>query len=405
MTSFDSEGEPSMQESTPLLDEGSGATNYSDITVSTVSDDKKGIPTEIASNGQSRSGRGRRRPPQSLAVQTQPNRVMTQLAEGENEFSMDYKYILLEDLGTRSSWLILLLPYVAFFICLMLESSTLLSARHTFMVDASHVCSAYPPSPGEAPCHFSFEETDEAGFIHGPALTNGIGFESGIISEIPVIGTYLYGDALFENLSASAVEFVGRGMLEASVVLYQQVLTPSNNKEETWALMFISDKQPVSMACELMSANRWDCTAPRLVNVVFTMPDTAVYAGGDIHMNILYSERKEERNSTSTNATAGLPSVYTSDKGAFGSTLDDVDDAMQIVEQIVASSKYSLEHMSELAMKVDTGIRMLTFSATLVFFFFWLYNMEVTGLFGGFRDNFHYCFPSSKTCKLRFVVQ
>jgi hypothetical protein len=42
----------------------------------------------------------------------------------DQEFTKDYKMIRLEEFGTAASWLILLLPYFAFAICLLLESDT-----------------------------------------------------------------------------------------------------------------------------------------------------------------------------------------------------------------------------------------------------------------------------------------
>ena len=60
---------------------------------------------------------------QGAGSSNKTNAALKELASGENEFTVDYKYILLEDLGTASSWLILLLPYVAFFLALLLESS------------------------------------------------------------------------------------------------------------------------------------------------------------------------------------------------------------------------------------------------------------------------------------------
>jgi len=398
MASFDSElGSPS-QEHTPLLDDRSRASNYSDITASTVGDDRKSaIPSEITADGRRRSGKGKRRTSQSLAIKTQSDRVMKQLAEAENEFSMDYKYILLEELGTRSSWLILLLPYIAFCICLMLEPSFLLNSRHTQMIDASNLCSGYSSIPSETPCHFSFCKGDETRSSMESNITEGVGFESGIISTIPVISTYLYADALYEGLSMEAVSLVAGGQLEASVELYQEIPLSSDNEKPDWTLLSVVKKKTVSMVCELGAGKRWDCRTPRLVNVVFSMPDTAVFAGGNVRLNILYSAKTRNELLDTRNKTAESLHVYTSDKSAFRSVSSMDIDRLHLIEEIVASSGYSVEHMSDLAMNVDTGVRLITFAVTLVFFFYWLYNMGVKSLFGGFRENFHYCFPVSKT--------
>lgn len=66
--------------------------------------------------------------------------VMTELASGgENSETtqMEYKFILLEDLGTASSWLILVLPYVAFFISVLLQYITSENIGLTIGLDSS----------------------------------------------------------------------------------------------------------------------------------------------------------------------------------------------------------------------------------------------------------------------------
>lgn len=399
-TSFDSEGELPSQEHTPLLDDRSRASNYSDITASTVGEDRK-IPSEINTDDRRRLGKGKRRSSQSLTIKAQPDRVMKDLAEGENEFSMDYKYILLEELGTRSSWLILLLPYIAFCICLMLESSFLLNSRLIQLIDASSICSRQTSTPSETPCHFLFPDGDNTRRFMDSNITEGVGFESGIISTIPVIATYLYADAIYEGLSTEAVSFIAHGQLEAYVELYQQLPLSSNAENPDWTLLSVSEKKTVFMACELATGKRWDCRTPRLVNALFSMPDTAVYAGGNVRLNILYSAEAKSELLDTRNTTAKLLHVYTSDKSSFRPVSSMGIDRQHLVEEIVASSGYSIEHMSDLAVNVDTGVRLVTFATTLGFFFYWLYNMGVQSLFGGFRENFHYCFPSSKTCKFQ----
>ncbi|CAJ1959140.1 unnamed protein product [Cylindrotheca closterium] len=400
MTSFDSEGELLSQEHTPLLDDRSRTSNCSDITVSTVGDDRKrDVPSEVTSDGRRRSGKGKRRSSQSLAIQAQPDRIMKDLAEGDNEFSMDYKYILLEEMGTRSSWFILLLPYIAFCICLLLESSFLFHSRFTQMIDASDICSGYPATPPETPCHFLFHKGEETtrSFMENN-ITEGVGFESGIIATIPVIATYLYADALYEGLSTEAVSLVAHGQLEASVELYQEMPLSSDNGKHHWALLSVSEKKSVSMVCERATDNRWDCRTPRLANVVFSMPDTAVFGGGNVRLKILYSAKTEnELLETTGDKTADPLYVYTNDKSAFRSVSKIGIDKLHLIEEIAASSGYSIEHVSDLAVNVDTGVRLITFAVTLAFFLYWLYNMGVKSLFGGIRENFHFCFPSSKT--------
>lgn len=73
-------------------------------------------------------GTGSRRTRESgRSSAVQPKRcILAQLdsKQQDPELTRDYKMTRLEDLGTASSWLILLLPYIAFIVCLLLESDT-----------------------------------------------------------------------------------------------------------------------------------------------------------------------------------------------------------------------------------------------------------------------------------------
>jgi hypothetical protein len=85
----------------------------------------RGGHSKLHSQGRKSSSSSRRQTTTSL--QEPAGVVMTELASGgENSETvhMEYKFILLEDLGTSSSWLILILPYVAFFISVLLEYAT-----------------------------------------------------------------------------------------------------------------------------------------------------------------------------------------------------------------------------------------------------------------------------------------
>jgi hypothetical protein len=326
---------------------------------------------------------------------------------------MDYKYILLEELGTASSWLILLLPYFAFCVCLIMESSTVMKASTTQPILAALPCGdsvtwePLTPAP-TAPCHCSFRREEKQ--KDNPRESNsteslwyeGVAFESGIVNRIPVVSTYLYGDAVFTGLSTKSVTLVAHGRLEASVEVLQQQSTIWEG-EQHWMIMSSSDKKTVSMACEKVSGNTWDCKTPRIVDIVFSMPDTAVYAGGDIRVNIYYSIKSDpaidDEAVSSSKTVADTSHVYTKGESA-GALISSVNTkGSKLIEEIVASSEYTLEHMSDFAMKLDTGVRLATFLVSVGFLFYWLYNMGVKSLFSDCLGNFNYCFPSSKKGK------
>jgi hypothetical protein len=416
-SSFDS-GIDTLEDS-PLLGGGSKATNYSDLTPVPDRQKEERIPAEIDADRNSNRHepvRMKRKSKQLPSVHTHPDVVLKVLAGGENEFSMDYKYILLEELGTASSWLILLLPYFAFCVCLIMESSTVMKACTTRPILAALPCGdsitwePLTPAP-TVPCHCSFRrEEKQNDHARESSSTEslwyeGVAFESGIVNRIPVVATYLYGDAVFAGLSTESVALVAQGRLEATVEVLQQEWTIWE-EEQHWIIMSSSDKKTVSMACDKVSGDTWDCKTPRIVDIVFSMPDTAVYAGGDIRVNIYYSIKSDpalDDEAVSSNKTADISHVYTNGKSA-GSLISSVNTkSSELIEEIVASSEYTLEHMSDFAMKLDTGVRLATFLVSVGFLFYWLYNMGVNSLFSGCRGNFNYCFPSSNTGKCRIA--
>eukprot|EP00980_Cylindrotheca_fusiformis_P029885 scaffold24008_cov132-Cylindrotheca_fusiformis.AAC.3 len=385
-------------EGSPLLGRERGP-KYGDLSSVLKEGSEERIPSQIDTSGKDdfRFARVKKKAKQPAPLHVEKGVVLKELAEGENEFSMDYKYILLEELGTASSWMILLLPYFAFCVCLIMESSTVMKASAPTPIPAVLPCGngtildSLAPEPA-FPCHFSFRRKMAQSDVE--TVTNvsesslwyqGVAFDSGIVNRIPVVSTYLYGDATFANLSTEAVALVNQGKLEATVNLLQQELGGKH-----WTIMSSSKKTIVSMVCEKHSNATWDCKTPRIMNVVFSMPDTAVYAGGEIRMNIFFSVE-----------TSRMP-VDVSHVYGTGQSADELATSIntaksELLEEIVASSEYTLEHMSVFAMKLDTVVRLVSFLTTAGFLVYWLYNMGPRSMFSGYRGAFSSCFPPSKT--------
>jgi hypothetical protein len=411
---------------------------------------RRRIPTEISTGG--RGGRTvalrrrsstttntttttRRKSSLLQASSNSKNVVLKELASGENEFTVDYKYILLEDLGTASSWLILLLPYVAFFLALLLESSKSLKVATMDPLVAKTSCVGVGgelvgriqpliPAP-TAPCHTSFQGrlvdlghyTAMSGEYNKTMINySGTAFESGVLPSIPVLSTYIFGDVIFQGLTTETVAMVSRGMVEASVVVLQQpnkdyvVSSYSNDDDDDdhhhsrseWTLMFTSKPKRLSMACQrtLEDSSLWDCKTPRLIDVVFSMPDSAVYAAGNLRVNIYYSLKKKyyypqgvgtgaqiiESSKDDTTTTMTLSSsefdtvwVYTKSKNdSWDLASTEISELpSSLLKELVAASVYTLEHMSDLAMILDTGVRLSTFLISFLFVIYWCYSMGV----------------------------
>jgi hypothetical protein len=320
------------------------------------------------------------------------NLVLKVLNSGDTEFAMDHKIIVLEDLGTASSWLILLLPYIAFVLCLLLESYSNFRVSTTGPLSAELLCASASETgrrpvirlAPSAPCHspFTWNKTGSHNFgVDQDYMQNGILFESGMIPGIPVLSPYIYGDATFQGLSTEAVALVATGTLVSSIVILQR-----DTNGDDWNLMFSSNPKQVSMACNLrgdkMAAktSTWDCKSPRVLDVEFSMPETAVYAGGDIRINISYFFQGREMSGSTIDDDVSF--VYTKARGAailFSSVKFPLPDTL--VDEIAISSSYTFEHMSTLAMMVDTGIRLVTSLITVCFIAFWCSNMGMKSFF------------------------
>jgi hypothetical protein len=408
----DSDGDHGEAESSPLLRASRTSVGYSEggsRISGTYDSPKRGAPIpssiftgENAPKRKSAAKIGKRR---SSMASVKP-RVLKELVGGVNEFSVDYKFILLEDLGTASSWVILLLPYLAFFICVLLESFKGFRVSTTGILNATLPCAdsiittqqpvvPTPPGPCHCPLHLESKQ-DKFGVTHEHDLfwRNGTAFESGIIQNFPVISTFIQGDAMFYGLSTDAVALVAKGMLESSVMVLQRDIGVSGD-DGAWTIMYASSPKQISMACDkqdrfirVSEASTWDCRSPRVLDVVFSMPGTAVYAGGDVRIDILYSYREPITIESSTiensheSTKRDVSYVYTSASGAsslFASI--NVTHPLFYVGELVASSSYTLEYMSLLAVKVDTIVRVTTFVGSFAFLVFWFYSMGMIRYF------------------------
>ena len=408
----DSDGDHGDAESSPLLRGSRTSIGYSESgsRISGTAPIPSSIFTGENAPKQKRAAKhGKRR----LPLASGKPRVLNELVGGDNDLNVDYKFILLEDLGTASSWVILLLPYLAFFICVLLESfkgfrvSSLGPLNATLPCANSIITTLHPviaSPPGSCHCPLHLQSKQDESDVTTVLWRNGTAFESGIIQSgiIPVISNFIRGDAMFYGLSTDAVALVAKGMLESSVMVLQRDIGVSGNDPGEWTIMYVSAPKQISMACDkqdrssrVSKLSKWNCRSPRVLDVVFSMPETAVYAGGDVRIDILYSYREPIPNrepitieSSSTieythESTKGDVSyVYTSASGAsswFASI--NVTHPLFYVGEIVALSSYTLEYMSPLAVKVDTIVRITTFVGSFAFIVFWFYSMGMIRYF------------------------
>eukprot|EP00934_Nitzschia_sp_Nitz4_P003243 Nitzschia sp. Nitz4//scaffold254_size28068//599//5528//NITZ4_008147-RA/size28068-augustus-gene-0.31-mRNA-1//-1//CDS//3329544319//3233//frame0 len=417
-------------------------------------------------------GNGHVHPGSNTATTTTTPTPTTLAPDPSDLINMEYKFILLEDLGTASSWLILLLPYCAFFLSLLWESATSLRLTTTGPLGPTHqMCTRSSTSNGSSSNVTTGTTTTTSGQVLVPWMTNGgsngmvgwiqedvplpcwtpipldvngtsVGgtdtgtdtdtardkedeedassilgtvFASGSISAIPILSTYLYGDAYFTNLTQATVDMVSDGWIQSSVVVFQEEQgfvheNDDNVAGNDWSVMFYSPPQTISMTCERntvvtmdsnvnvnVNANPWNCQAPRLVDVVFSMPDAAVYTGGNLRIHVYYyydaapiRSPSSTRTSKTSSGGTGTPTTIASLSSSSSERSYDLHaNETQVLQELVTSSSFLLEHMSQSASHVGTVIRVLTFLITFWFFLYWCHVMGVDQrcCFCGTREN------------------
>ena len=109
------------------------------------------------------------------------------------------RLIILEELGTSSSWIILLIPYIAFLLALALDSDTLLWNVISGPIEAKLLC--------HSTHYIQSEQCLEDKKVFDEALASDLDYgadvvmSTGAITDVPVMSAFLYGDLLFEAMS------------------------------------------------------------------------------------------------------------------------------------------------------------------------------------------------------------
>lgn len=201
-----------------------------------------------------------------------------------------------------------------------------------------------------------------------------------------------YADATFTNLSTEAVSLVEKGAVSVSALLFQRQDDPSSSgsDREKWGLVATSRPEKLSMVCHLQQTDRtklnWVCKTPRITDILFGMPGSAIISGHDLRLNILFAtevatdiQKDDSRRSY----------VYMNDQ--LYEKLESVNlssvDAESIVVDIVQASVFTIIHTNPIATGVDIGGRLLALLVTLVFSAFWLLKLGLRGLTFGFCDS------------------
>jgi hypothetical protein len=245
-------------------------------------------------------------------------REVHHLDEGRHPWKT--KLIKLEELGTASSWLLLVLPYVALGVALILDSVSSLSSTmiHLSLAQSDSAsgignirrawCGGNANGRGNttihrfpivptplSPCAYMFSYSlsdivfqDESDSTMDPSWTTdsstssmsdyskivGVGVTSGPLYNIPALSAALVGDAIFYNVSSDVLHLVANGDVHYSVAVLQQQnrywdgpasKQDLNNpliREENWSVVSYTKPAPLALACTLNHRYQSHVTSP-----------------------------------------------------------------------------------------------------------------------------------------------
>lgn len=306
-----------------------------------------------------------------------------------SEYTMDHRHssspwnrlIILEELGTASSWIILLAPYLAFFIAISMDSHATLWEQNIKTEYTHALCipqggeQSFPIVPLKGPCSYEyrFKDTESYELLFGQhinplqkAFLHGVGFTSGVI-QVPALSTFLYGDLDYSSLSEKSLSMISTGEVYYSTIVMQQKLHDDAIRDSDWFPVYLSDPAPLTIECEDKErkenstlSERLHCKSPRSVNLYFAMPDTSILTGGNIRVDTIIKHIK--------NVT---------DMSLSGN--EDLDNSIML--EFARSASYYITTPSEFSTKVLVAVRICAMFITALFMCFWFWCMGMNGFF------------------------
>jgi len=332
------------------------------------------------------------------------------LHAADSEFTLDYhspgtpwtKVILLEELGTASSWLVLLLPYISFLVALALDSTSILQdvtldprrgvRRCAGITNETEVFPLAPISPTS--CSYPYRIQEGAGLLsyvnarnavvdgrYEFFLSSGEAVTSGPIKDVPAMSSFLYGDMTFTGLSSDAVALVTKGSVLTSTAVFQRRIddnAESNKNAEEWYPVSISEPKRLDMVCKYYSKkSAWNCNAPQIVDVLFSLPATAVLTGGDIRVDTIFSYYPlQPYDSWNRRLTDKSDNDLTADDVLSGA---DTSNPHRLLKQLSRTSAYILRHQRPAYAETIVIVRCVSLTISFCFLIYWIAKIGFIG--------------------------
>lgn len=320
------------------------------------------------------------------------------------------RLIILEELGTASSWVVLVLPYVAFVVALILDSGSQLWNHTSDALSTNERCPSSSfetdvplyPLP-DNPCWYEyhleeknngllsfverFVDTTESDFEH--TMRRGVAITSGPLTNVPALTTYLFADITFDNLSTQSVSLVSEGRVYFSSMLMQKEINES--PDGAWFPVFISEPTNLAMVCDSKKDDStWSCSSPRNLDILFTLPGASILTGGTVRIDTIISfEENLTVASNLTSVMSNITSFATSTKVFLNDKVDvdelshvDTSHPNRLLLEIAKSSSYYVSYRKAIQTKVLIAVRIGTILFSCFFIIFWLWSMGIDGFFG-----------------------
>jgi len=360
----------------------------------------------------------------------------------DSDLTMDHRHsaspwkrlIILEELGTASSWIILLLPYLAFFLAIILDANTSAWETTSSNMRTKALCSdlmgdqrgtfyAFPVSPLFGPCSYVYEFQEfkgegnllskfrrdvndlDAAFRHD--MAKGVAFSSGPMT-VPVLSTFLYGDVNYLSLSSESINLVSSGLVHFSTVVLQQRFVGDPKQDTEWFPVSRSNSTALAMRCSqnnsssVYSSLRWSCSSSRNIDLLFSVPEISMLTSGNIRVETILSLADNEKfqkslinsiNLAQSTVNSTVNSKHLDDQGTLSkSNKDALDDLLM---EIAQSASYEFTRSSDLRATVLISVRICCLLLTVIFICFWFWCMGVDGFFFFGNVSLHNCFRTS----------
>jgi len=337
------------------------------------------------------------------------------------------RLLILEELGTASSVIVLLIPYIAFLVALVLDDSSF----HFWTVTSPplytrEMCSSIMtvnntnakssnnldvfniplcPLPN-MPCSYKFQLYKEDGLLtyigryinmnetsFASTMESGVAVTSGPITDIPVLSDYLFADLNFNNISTVGVSLFTKGKIYQSSIIMQKEIGEDPTSDSKWFPISISKPKKLDPLCSRQEeGNMWSCSSPGNVDVIFSRPATSVLTGGPLRIDTLLSLISQPIKIPSNHSTILsnitellMPSkVVSNDPDDIENILShaDISDPNHLLLNLARSASYYVTHRKGSLSKILIGIRLGTLIFTCIFMLSWLWSMGIDGFFG-----------------------